>query len=93
MDESNDGVWFVPFPAAAAATATIRGTEDDLYGMGRRPPSPIHASTAMHRNHIYSANINKSLKSIVYDIIADAKDLGAIDLNWLLDYQHQHQHH
>lgn len=82
MDESNDGVWFVPFPAAAT------GMEEDQNGMGRRPPSPMHSNTAMQRNAIYAANINKSLKSIVYDIIADAKDLGAIDLNWLLDYQH-----
>lgn len=79
MDESNDGVWFVPFPTS----------EDDQNLIGRRPPSPMHSNTAMHRNALYSANINKSLKSIVYDIITDAKDLGAIDLNWLLDYQQQ----
>jgi hypothetical protein len=74
MDENNDGFWFVPLPTSI---------DDEMNPIGRRPPSPMHFNIAQ-RN---TANINKSLKNIVYDIITDAKELGAIDLNWLLDYQ------
>lgn len=51
----------------------------DEFGTRRLP-----THTTMQRNAI----LNKSLKNIVYDIITDAKELGAIDLNWLTDYQH-----
>lgn len=53
-----------------------------MHPIGQRPPSPMHLSQQLHP----VGNPNKSLKSIVYDILSDAKDLGAIDINWLQDY-------
>jgi hypothetical protein len=70
----NGTFWFVPLP----------NTEDDGQpAIGRRPPSPVQ--------HILSSQAmppvgNKSLKDIIRTVILDCKDLGAIDLNWISDY-------
>jgi hypothetical protein len=52
--------------------------------IGRRPPSPTHQQIAASGNN--DASTTKSLQDMVHDIIMDAKDLGAADLNWLQDY-------
>lgn len=50
---------------------------DEMHPIGLRPPSPPNLT---------STGNNKSLKTIVYDILSDAKESGASDLNWLQDY-------
>ncbi|GAA5798975.1 hypothetical protein HPULCUR_004384 [Helicostylum pulchrum] len=69
----NDAFWFVPFTTA----------NDETRPIGQRPPSPMHPYLTQ-LNAV--GNQNKSLKNIVHDILSDAKELGAIDINWLQDY-------
>lgn len=69
----NDAFWLVPFTTANEETRPI----------GQRPPSPMHPYLTQ-LNAV--GNQNKSLKNIVHDILSDAKELGAIDINWLQDY-------
>jgi hypothetical protein len=58
-------------------------TEDSV--VGRRPPSPTHQQTTASNNN-GATKKKKTLKDMIHDIIMDAKDLGAVDLNWLQDY-------
>ncbi|KAI8095879.1 hypothetical protein BDF21DRAFT_406926 [Thamnidium elegans] len=69
----NDAFWFVPFTT----------TNEETRPIGQRPPSPMHPYLTQ-LNAV--GNQNKSLKNIVHDILLDAKELGAIDINWLQDY-------
>ncbi|KAF1799055.1 hypothetical protein FB192DRAFT_1394613 [Mucor lusitanicus] len=69
----NGTFWFVP----------LINTEAEVPVAGRRPPSPVQQ--ALSSQSIFS-NENKSLKDIVRAIIMDCKDLGAIDLNWINEY-------
>ncbi|KAI9361090.1 hypothetical protein BD770DRAFT_384151 [Pilaira anomala] len=71
-EDQNDAFWFIPFSTG----------NDEMHPIGQRPPSPMHLSQQLHP----VGYPNKSLKTIVYDILTDAKDLGAIDINWLQDY-------
>jgi hypothetical protein len=61
--------------------------DEEMHPIGRRPPSPIHPhNNAATINDGSVGSTNKSLKKIVHEILTDAKDLGAIDLNWLQGY-------
>ncbi|KAI8373816.1 hypothetical protein BD560DRAFT_393625 [Blakeslea trispora] len=51
--------------------------EDELY---ERLENLMETSQNMSRH------VGKSLKNLVYDILVDAKDLGAMDLSWLQQY-------
>ncbi|OBZ85463.1 hypothetical protein A0J61_06484 [Choanephora cucurbitarum] len=51
--------------------------EDELY---ERLENLMETSQTMGRH------AGKTLKNLVYDILLDAKDLGAVDLNWLQQY-------
>lgn len=50
---------------------------NEMHPIGLRPPSPPNLT---------SVGNNKTLKAIVYDILIDAKESGAVDLNWLQDH-------
>ena len=40
----------------------------------------------METSQTMGRHAGKTLKNLVYDILLDAKDLGAVDLNWLQQY-------
>ncbi|KAK4515979.1 54S ribosomal protein L23, mitochondrial [Mucor velutinosus] len=69
----NGTFWFVP----------LSNGEDDVSAAGRRPPSPVQHTLSSQSMPSVG---DESLKDIIRTVIMDCKDLGAIDLNWISDY-------